>query len=142
MKQLLCCLLLLCVLFVGCETAADSAESSTQIPSEAPQTLPDASDEPEIPQDLPGVWVSASEGQLMLTETITFYENGDLTVSGTYQGSDAGTVYGTYRVEYNRILCSITGGTTPFDVSYQFRIDGRELILTDDDGEAHYLRTS
>ena len=55
MKQLLCCLLLLCVLFVGCETAADSAESSTQIPSEAPQTLPDASDEPEIPQDLPGV---------------------------------------------------------------------------------------
>ena len=33
-----------------------------------------------VPQDLPGVWVSASEGQLMLTETITFYENGDLTV--------------------------------------------------------------
>lgn len=142
MRQLLCCLLLLCVLFVGCETAADSAESSTQIPSEAPQTLPDASDEPEIPQDLPGVWVSADAGKLMLSETITFGEDGSLTVSGTYQGSDAGTVYGTYRVEYNRILCSITGGTTPFDVSYQFRIDGRELILTDDDGEAHYLRTS
>ena len=142
MKQLLCCLLLLCVLFVGCETAADSAESSTQIPSEAPQTLPDASDEPEIPQDLPGVWVSADAGKLMLSETITFGEDGSLTVSGTYQGSDAGTVYGTYQVEYNRILCSITGGTTPFDVSYQFRIDGRELILTDDDGEAHYLRTS
>ena len=142
MKQLLCCLLLLCVLFVGCETAADSAESSTQIPSEAPQTLPDASDEPEIPQDLPGVWVSADAGKLMLSETITFGEDGSLTVSGTYQGSDAGTVYGTYRVEYNRILCSITGGTTPFDVSYQFRIDGRELYLTDSDGEAHFLRVS
>ena len=85
MKQLLCCLLLLCVLFVGCETAADSAESSTQIPSEAPQTLPDASDEPEIPQDLPGVWVSADAGKLMLSETITFGEDGSLTVSGTYQ---------------------------------------------------------
>ena len=95
-----------------------------------------------VPQDLPGVWVSADAGKLMLSETITFGEDGSLTVSGTYQGSDAGTVYGTYRVEYNRILCSITGGTTPFDVSYQFRIDGRELILTDDDGEAHYLRTS
>ena len=142
MKQLLCCLLLLCVLFVGCETAADSAESSAQIPSEESKTLPAASDEPEIPQDLPGVWVSADAGKLMLSETITFGEDGSLTVSGTYQGSDAGTVYGTYRVEYNRILCSITGGTTPFDVSYQFRIDGRELILTDDDGEAHYLRTS
>ena len=142
MKQLLCCLLLLCVLFVGCETAADSAESSTQIPSEESQTLPAASGEPEIPQDLPGVWVSADAGKLMLSETITFGEDGSLTVSSTYQGSDAGTVYGTYRVEYNRILCSITGGTTPFDVSYQFRIDGRELILTDDDGEARYLRTS
>lgn len=142
MKRLLCCLLLLCALFAGCETAADPAESSTRAPSETPQTLPAASGEPEIPQDLPGVWVSADAGKLMLSETITFGEDGSLTVSGAYQGGDAGTVYGTYRVEFNRILCSITEGTTPFDVSYQFRIDGRELILTDDDGEARYLRTS
>ena len=141
MKQLLCCLLLLCVLLVGCETAAEPAKS-TQAPSAAPQTLPTASDELDIPQDLPGVWVSASEGQLMLTETITFYENGDLTVSGTYQGTDSGTIYGTYTVSDNQIFCDITAGTTPFKVTYTFCIDGRELILTDADGDAHYLRTS
>ena len=67
MKHLLCCLLLLCVLFVGCEAAAGPAESSTQAPSEAPQTLPAASGELEIPQDLPGVWVSADAGKLMLS---------------------------------------------------------------------------
>ena len=135
MKRWLCLILLLALLpMAGC------AEAPVDETAEASATVSETVF--SVPQDLPGVWVSASEGQLMLTETITFYENGDLTVSGTYQGSDAGTVYGTYRVEYNRILCSITGGTTPFDVSYQFRIDGRELILTDDDGEAHYLRTS
>ena len=135
MKRWLCLILLLALLpMAGCAEAPvdETAEASTTV-SETVFS---------VPQDLPGVWVSADAGKLMLSETITFGEDGSLTVSGTYQGSDAGTVYGTYRVEYNRILCSITGGTTPFDVSYQFRIDGRELFLTDDDGEARYLRTS
>lgn len=135
MKRWLCLILLLALLLMaGCaeapvdETAETSATVSETVFS--------------VPQDLPGVWVSASEGQLMLTETITFYENGDLTVSGTYQGTDSGTIYGTYTVSDNQIFCDITAGTTPFKVTYTFCIDGRELILTDADGDAHYLRTS
>lgn len=95
-----------------------------------------------VPQELPGVWVSAEEGQLKLTETITFSEDGSMMVEGTYQGEDAGTIFGTYRVEFDKIYCSITEGTQPFDVTYTFRIDGRELTLIDSEGEAHYLKTS
>lgn len=136
MKQLLCLLLLLSLLMiVGC--------ADTEAKPIAPNT-PAVSEETEfsVPQELPGVWSSADEGQLMLTETITFDEDGNLTVSGTYQGDDAGTIYGSYRVEGNKIICSITGGTEPFQVTYSFRIDGRELILTDAEGDARYLRTS
>ena len=135
MKRWLCLILILGLLTaVGCSEAAPS--ESLEESSALPETVF------SVPQDLPGVWVSASEGQLMLTETITFYENGDLTVSGTYQGTDSGTIYGTYTVSDNQIFCDITAGTTPFEVTYTFCIDGRELILTDADGDAHYLRTS
>ena len=135
MKRWLCLILILGLLTaVGCSEAAPS--ESLEESSAPPETVF------SVPQDLPGVWVSASEGQLMLTETITFYENGDLTVSGTYQGTDSGTIYGTYTVSDNQIFCDITAGTTPFKVTYTFCIDGRELILTDADGDAHYLRTS
>lgn len=135
MKRWLCLILILGLLTaVGCSEAAPS--ESLEESSALPETVF------SVPQDLPGVWVSASEGQLMLTETITFYENGDLTVSGTYQGSDSGTIYGTYYVDNDQIFCDITAGTTPFKVTYTFRIDGRELILSDAEGEAHYLRTS
>ena len=135
MKRWLCLILILgLITAVGCSEAAPS--ESVEESSAPPETVF------SVPQDLPGVWVSASEGQLMLTETITFYENGDLTVSGTYQGSDSGTIYGTYYVDNDQIFCDITAGTTPFKVTYTFRIDGRELILSDAEGEAHYLRTS
>lgn len=135
MKRWLCLILILGLLTaVGCSEAAPS--ESVEESSAPPETVF------SVPQDLPGVWVSASEGQLMLTETITFYENGDLTVSGTYQGSDSGTIYGTYYVDNDQIFCDITAGTTPFKVTYTFCIDGRELILSDAEGEAHYLRTS
>ena len=95
-----------------------------------------------IPQDLPGVWVSADEGKLAMSETITFYENGEMEVFAVYRGEKTATIYGTYRVQFNTIFCDITVGTEPFSVSYSFRVDGRELTLTDDDGDAHYLRTS
>ena len=135
MKRWLCLILILGLLTaVGCSEAAPS--ESLEESSAPPETVF------SVPQDLPGVWVSASEGQLMLTETITFYENGDLTISGTYQGSDSGTIYGTYYVDNDQIICDITAGTTPFKVTYTFCIDGRELILSDAEGEAHYLRTS
>lgn len=135
MKRFLIAIALLSVLLaVGCAQTPPTTESTA-----APVTeLPEAS----VPQELPGVWASADAGKLMMSETITFGEDGSLTVSGVYQGSDMGTIYGTYRVVGNTIFCDVTEGTTPFKVSYAFRIDGRELVLTDDDGDARYLRTS
>lgn len=134
MKRCLIAILLLAVLCaIGC----------TQTPApEATEMSVTGLPESGIPQDLPGVWTSANAGKLMMSETITFGEDGSLTVTGTYEGSSMGTIYGTYRVVYNTIFCDITEGTTPFQVSYAFRIDGRELTLTDDDGDATYLRTS
>ena len=134
MKRLLIILLLLSVLCAaGCR---QTPATETAAPPDTELT------EGGIPQELPGVWTSASAGKLMMSETITFGEDGSLMVTGTYEGSDMGTIYGTYRVVFNTIFCDITEGTTPFSVSYSFYIDGRELVLTDDDGDATYLRTS
>ena len=134
MKRLLIALLVLSVLCAAGCTATTEPE-----PTEVSVTgMPESA----IPQELPGVWTSASAGKLMMSETITFGEDGSLMVTGIYEGSDMGTIYGTYRVVFNTIFCDITEGTTPFQVSYAFRIDGRELTLTDDDGDATYLRTS
>lgn len=134
MKRLMIAILLLSVLCAaGCGKAPQEESAAppvTELPAEG------------IPQELPGVWTSADAGKLMMSETITFGEDGDLEVTGTYEGNDMGTIYGTYRVVGNTIFCDITGGSAPFQVSYAFRIDGRELTLTDDDGDATYLRTS
>lgn len=134
MKRMLCLITVFLLLFAAGCNHAPQAEETTHAAAE--ETVF------SVPQELPGVWASANEGQLMLTETIAFFEDGQLIVTGTYQGDDAGTVYGTYRVDGNQIFCDITGGTTPFQVNYTFRIDGRELILTDAEGDARYLRTS
>ena len=135
MKRLLIFLILLSVLCAAGCTQAPEAETTAAVPVMETQ-------ENAIPQELPGVWTSANAGKLMMSETIIFGEDGSLEVTGTYEGSNMGTLYGTYRVEHNYILCKITEGATPFQVSYAFRIDGRELVLTDDDGDATYLRTS
>ncbi|MBQ3355897.1 MAG: hypothetical protein IJG45_02110 [Oscillospiraceae bacterium] len=135
MKRLTAAILLLALLCcVGCSRTPATPESTAAPVTELPEY--------GIPQDLPGVWSSADAGKLMMSETITFGEDGSLSVSGVYEGSDMGTIYGTYRVMGNTIFCDITEGATPFKVSYAFRVDGRELVLTDDDGDAHYLRTS
>lgn len=122
---IICFALLLCL----CSACSPEPEASVEVVS-------------GVPQELPGVWVSASGGELELVETITFEEDGSLMVSATYQGADAGTIYGSYRVEQDTVYCSITEGAEPFDMTFTYRIDGRELTLTDADGDAHYLRTS
>lgn len=128
----ICCLL--CLLLCGC--GGQAATNATESDAHA-QTTSDA--EP-IPRELPGVWVSASGGERDMIETITFGEDGSLMVHLDYEGSDYSTVFGTYCIKAGKLLCDITEGTTPFQKEYSFRIDGRELYLTDEDGEAHYLR--
>lgn len=133
-RVLICCLL--CLLLCGCSAQAETTPTETD-------ALPTESSAAEaIPQDLPGVWVSASAGERNMIETITFGENGSLMVHLDYEGSDYSTVYGTYCIRDGKLVCDITEGATPFQVEYAFRIDGRELYLTDEDGEAHYLRNS
>lgn len=127
---------LLC--FAGCGEEAlppvsEAEPSSTAFSTEEVMTLP---------QELLGVWVSADEGERQMVETISFYEDGSMTVELKYQGSDYGKLYGTCTLEGHRLICSITDGASPYTVEYEFRIDGRMLILTDDDGPAEYLRTS
>lgn len=133
-RVLICCLL--CLLLCGCGESAVQEVAST-----APTQQESLAAEP-IPRELPGVWVSASGGERDMIETITFGEDGSLMVHLDYEGSDYSTVTGTYCIKEGKLVCDITGGTTPFQKEYTFRIDGRELYLTDEDSEAHYLRNS
>ncbi|MBQ4565085.1 MAG: hypothetical protein IJA48_01935 [Oscillospiraceae bacterium] len=124
--------------FTGCSEEAlppVSAEdtASTEVSTQEIMTLP---------RELLGVWVSADEGERNMVETISFFEDGSMTVELKYQGSDYGKLYGSCTLEGHRLICSITDGASPYTVEYEFRIDGRMLILTDDDGPAEYLRTS
>lgn len=128
-------ILVLCLLLCAC----GGGEAETAAPEE---TSEEAQAALTIPEDLPGVWVSASAGELNMVETITFYENGEMMVSSVYHDSDMGTIFGTYGVRGHTIYCSITDGIDPYETTYEYQIDGRELTLTDDDGPAHYLRTS
>ena len=134
MKRLIICCLL-CLLLCGCSGKA-AADPTTDA------ALPTSAAAEPIPQELPGVWVSASGGERNMIETITFGEDGSLMVHLDYEGSDYSTVYGAYCIREGKLVCDITEGTTPFHKEYTFRIDGRELYLTDDDSEAHYVRNS
>lgn len=94
-----------------------------------------------VPQDLPGVWVSANSEQEII-ETITFEDDGTISISATYLGVDAGTISGTYEIDGDVLYCYIEEGADPFTSTFRFAVDGRELTLTDDGGDARYLRVS
>lgn len=136
MKKLIICLILL--FCTACGTAQPATEAAS-VPTEPTEPTTAAL---FIPTELLGSWVSARGGELEMVETITFFEDGSISVSAVYQGQDAGTIYGTYTVIGHAIHCAITQGTTPFSVVYDYRIDGRELTLTDEEGTAQYLRVA
>lgn len=139
MKQLIFCLCLVLLLCAGCQSESTQATVTAEPSGESSVTTTAAY---FVPTELLGSWVSATGGELEMVETITFGEDGAISVSAVYQGQDAGTIYGTYLVAGHSIYCNITEGTTPFTVEYDFRIEGRELTLTDAEGPAHYLRVS
>lgn len=135
MKRLILCLLCL-LLLCGCSNTAVQETSLKET------TVSEQPTQETLPPELCGVWVSADAGERNMVETITFGEDGSLMVHLDYEGSDYSTIYGTYTVERNTVFCDITEGTTPFQVEYAYRVDGRELYLTDSDGTAQYLRNS
>lgn len=123
--------LLLCMFFLfGCAAEAAPTEPSTEA-------------ENAVPQELVGTWTSADSGELDMTETFTFNEDGTLSAYAVYHGTQSSTITGTFRAEGHTVYCEVTGGVTePYSLVYEFRVDGRELYLTDDDGDAHFLRVS
>ena len=134
MKKILILLFVLAILCTGCaKTPAETTESSGELPEE---TVVGA------PQGLAGSWTSATSGELGYTETITLGEDGDLSVELFHDGDSQRMISGTYYVKDATIYYSITEGTAPYEGTFDFRVDGRELFLDDSDGEAHYLRNS
>ncbi len=140
------CLFSLCACNV--ENAQDSSEiaQNSETGSQAPEETQIESvlftETGLIDEALLGQWSSADGGERQMIEHLSFYENGSLVIELDYQGSHYGTLIGTFCVDGHNLLCSITEGTDPYQVIYEYRIDGRMLILQDDDGPAEYLRTS
>lgn len=137
MKKMLCLLLALltaALLLAGCAARKDAAGDATTAESAADG----------IPQDLVGVWVSANTGEDQIRETITFNDDGTMSVSAEYRGQDAGTISGTFTVKGSVLTCDIDRNASgAFTRVYTFVVDGRELTLDySEKGPVKYLRVS
>ena len=142
MKKFLILLAVLAVLCTGC--AKSPTETSAETPAETSAASEEIPEETVVgaPQDLIGSWSSASSGETGYTETITLQEDGFISVILFQDGEYQHMITGTYYVKDSTIYYSITQGADPYEGTFDFRVDGRELFLDDDDGVAHYLRNS
>lgn len=132
---------LIVLLFVGCsKDDAPATDAAKESQADIGETFPQ--EPPQLPHGLEGEWMSASAGERGYTESIAFAADGTLTVSSLKDGIVQQTIHGTFYVDSDRILYEITEGAQPFEGEYTYVLDGRELYLIDDDGAAHYLRTS
>lgn len=122
--------------------AGCASDASAEVPTEAPTAaLTVAAD--SIPAELVGTWSSASSGELDMTETFTFYDDGTFSAYAVYRDTQTQALTGTFTVGGHTLYCEITGGAAePYTQTFDYRIDGRELYLTDAEGESHFLRTS
>lgn len=129
---------ILLILLLCCTGCTDGRTTETTAPTDTAATDADF-----IPAELVGTWTSASGGELDMTETFTFNEDGTLSAYAIYRGTETPTVGGTFTVSGHTLLCEVSEGVNePYTVTYEFRIDGRELYLTDDEGDSHFLRVS
>ena len=135
-RGLILILLIAALLCTGC-----AAGVPTETPTDAPTEAPTATD--SIPAELVGTWASAHSGELDITESFTFNEDGTLSASAVYRGTQTQTITGTFTVSGHTLTCEITGGAAdPYTLVFDYRLDGRELYLADTDGESQFLRTS
>jgi len=135
MKKICVLALLLALLLTGCGKKAPTPPVETVLPESTVGTSP-------VPSMLIGMWRSLDPGELDMVETIEISEDGNISVNCTFQGRDAGTIYGTYYVTGDFLHCDMTANGAPYIIDYRFEIDGRELVLYDDDGAAHYIKVS
>lgn len=139
MKRLLILLILLTLLLTACgKTEAPTVNTEDPTQSQAAQIT----ETEAVPPMLIGAWRSLDPGELDMVETIEFFEDGSISVNCTYQGQDAGTIYGTYTVTNGMLHCDMTANDAPYIIDYQFLIDGRELTLINEDREANYIKVS
>lgn len=140
MKKLFALCLLLSLLLVGCGNQKPTTPTVVPAPEETSETVLETS---PIPEMLVGMWRSIDPGELDMVETIELSGDGHIIVSCTYQGSDAGTIYGTYYVAEEVLHCDMTSTNgEPYILDYRFQIDGRELTLRSDSKVAHYIKVS
>lgn len=135
MKKLCVLTLLLALFLTGCGKKTPTPPVETVLPESTVETSP-------VPPMLIGMWRSLDPGELDMVETIEISEDGNISVNCTYQGQDAGTIYGTYYVMGDFLHCDMTANGAPYIIDYRFEIDGRELVLYDDDGAANYIKVS
>jgi hypothetical protein len=141
MKKLLFFTLLLALLLVGCGTKKTLPPVETILTEAEPQTSTVLETSP-TPDMLLGMWRSLDPGELDMVETIEFSQDGNISVNCVYQGKDAGTIYGTYYVMGEFLHCDMFANGAPYIIDYRFELDGRELVLYDNDGAAHYIKVS
>ncbi len=135
MKILWILFLLLTLLLTGCGQNNPAPPVETVLQESTAETSP-------VPPMLIGMWRSLDPGELDMVETIEITEDGNISVNCTYQGKDAGTIYGTYFVMGEFLHCDMFANGAPYIIDYRFEIDGRELVLYDDDGAANYIKVS
>lgn len=140
MKRILILLCILAVLCTGC--AGKPAETKKTAAEKPEEELTEEATAVCAPQGLIGSWISASSGENGYTENITLEEDGFISVELFHDGESQQMISGTYYVKDAEIHYSITEGTAPYEGTFVFRLDGRELFLDDSDGEAHFLRNS
>ena len=133
MKRILIFVLILSLFFcVGCDEKKQSKPTESE----------SIGDFIQLPNGLAGEWVSATVSDRGYSERITFEEDGTLTVAQMKDGFVEQTIFGTFRVLGDKITFEISGGASPYTDEFRYTLSGRELFLIDDDGPAHYLRTS
>lgn len=138
MKKFLILCLFLTLLLAGC--GKNTTTPTVQTPTtEATETVLETS---PIPEMLIGTWRSVDPGELNMVETIEFTPDGNISVNCTYQGADAGTIYGTYYIMEETLHCDMTANGEPYILDYRYTLEGRELSLRTDSKTAHYIKIS
>ena len=125
--------LTLVLLLAGCAAPGSGTETApvTEAPAEAGEAAA-----------LIGMWRNAgqySEGRDFV-ETMTLNEDGSCTIHLDYQGEDYQTLSGSYEVKNGVLYTDLDTENGRMQRSFQYTIDGRELILQNEQKSVTYIR--
>ena len=127
--------LTLVLLLAGCAAPGSRAETEAMPVTEAPAEDGEAA-------ALIGMWRNAgqySEGRDFV-ETMTLNEDGSCTIHLDYQGEDYQTLSGSYEVKNGVLYTDLDTENGQMQRSFQYTLDGRELILQNEQKSVTYIR--